>query len=119
MGKCLCGAETNYSNGPLGYRAYICSGCGHHWRLDTDNMDEQIYVYQKTAEAKELCKGSDDLSIDEDPVVNKAKDGAWVAVWLWVPDDYVEPEPELLSSVVEKILYECPVVNSGDSTNEL
>jgi len=36
--------------------------------------------------ARELY-GDDDLTVDDDAVVSDADGGAWVAAWVWVPDD--------------------------------
>ena len=113
---CECGGITTHTNGPLGYEAHICDVCGFHWRTDTP-MDEQIYCYRKAKEAKEQWSmSSDDVCFDDDPVVSKAEDGAWVAAWVWVPD--VDVEPELLSRSVDKALAAAGVVKSRERPNK-
>lgn len=114
-GECLCGGKTKYFSGPLGYVAWICETCGYHWR--PGETDEQIYCYLKAKEAKEQWSGcSDEVSFDDDPVVSKAEDGAWVAAWVWVPD--VDVEPELLSRSVDKALAAAGVVKSRERPNK-
>ena len=44
-------------------------------------MDDQYYIKR----AEELVKERDDIEIDREPVVSESIDGAYVAVWLWVP----------------------------------
>lgn len=45
--------------------------------------DEEIVKYAKEVWAFNDCE----LNIDEDAVVSRADDGAWVQAWVWV--DYV------------------------------
>lgn len=117
MKQCECGGKVEHTSGPLGYESFVCSVCDYHWRPDKEvPMEEQVYCYRKARDARELwseCK--DEVSFDDDPVVSKAEDGAWVAAWVWVPD---QQEESLLSRTVDRALSASGVVNSRKEPQE-
>lgn len=49
--------------------------------------------YIETARRIWASMHGDDLEIDDNPKVSAGDDdGAWVAAWVWVPDDEVTPQ---------------------------
>jgi hypothetical protein len=65
---------------------------------DQDTVDHSPEEIEQIAEeyisrAKELyAETSEDIQIDDEPVVTVTEDGAWVAAWVWVGKDEEEIE---------------------------
>jgi hypothetical protein len=49
-------------------------------------MDDRKLEIREAARARWV---NDDLQIDEDAVVSLAEEGAWVAAWVWVPEEEI------------------------------
>lgn len=73
-------------------------------------LTDQRLAHEMTIEAARSNYATDDIEIDDDPLLSIADEGVWVSAWVWVPTESEpeEDEPILKCSICGELQFTTP-----------